>query len=162
MENHVLPRSFIHSLVNACYLHSESPNIVAGLLILLLKFGVGPEKGHKNDQRDGTPLLCGKVERVGAVQPEEQKAPGRRYSSLPVPEWAYKRAGEGLITRAWSDRTRGNGFRLKEGRFRLDVRKKCFTMRVVRHWPRLPREAVDAPFLAAFKVRLDGALSNLV
>ncbi|KFR15464.1 hypothetical protein N306_00530, partial [Opisthocomus hoazin] len=55
-----------------------------------------------------------------------------------------------------------NGFKLKEGRFRLDIRKKFFPMRVVKHWPRLPREAVDAPSLAGFKARLDGALSNLV
>ncbi|KFW71161.1 hypothetical protein AS28_13215, partial [Pygoscelis adeliae] len=55
-----------------------------------------------------------------------------------------------------------NGFKLKEGGFRFDVRKKFFTMRVVRHWNRLPREAVDAPSLEVFKARLDGALSNLV
>jgi len=58
---------------------------------------------------------------------------------------ACKKAGEGVFTRACSDRTWGNGFKLKEGRFRLDARKKFFTMRVVRHWNRLPREAVDAP-----------------
>ncbi|KFR03369.1 hypothetical protein Y956_15432, partial [Nipponia nippon] len=55
-----------------------------------------------------------------------------------------------------------NGFQLKEDRFRLDIRKKLFTMRVVRHWNRLPREAVDAPSLEMFKARLYGALSNLV
>ncbi|KFR04271.1 hypothetical protein Y956_07642, partial [Nipponia nippon] len=55
-----------------------------------------------------------------------------------------------------------NGYKLKEGRFRLDIRKKFFTMRVVRHWNRLPREVVDAPSLEMFKARLDGALSNLV
>ena len=49
-----------------------------------------------------------------------------------------------------------------EGRFRLDVRKKFFTMRVVRHWNRSPREAVDTPSLKVVKARLDGALSNLV
>ena len=53
-------------------------------------------------------------------------------------------------------------WQLKEGRFRLDIRKKFFTVRMVRHWKRLPREAVDAPSLAVFKARLDGALSNLV
>ncbi|KFV56987.1 hypothetical protein N341_01070, partial [Tyto alba] len=55
-----------------------------------------------------------------------------------------------------------NGFKLKEGRFRLDIRKKFFTVGVVRHWHRLPREAADAPSLETFKGRLDGALSNLI
>ena len=51
---------------------------------------------------------------------------------------------------------------MKEGRFRLDTRKKFFCMRVVRHCKRLPREVVDAPSLEMFKASLDGALSNLV
>ncbi|KFZ67919.1 hypothetical protein N338_06357, partial [Podiceps cristatus] len=55
-----------------------------------------------------------------------------------------------------------NGFKVKEGRFGLDIRKKFFTMRVVKHWDRLPREAVDAPSLKVFKARVDRALSNLV
>ena len=53
-------------------------------------------------------------------------------------------------------------FKLKEGRFRLDITKKFFPVRLVRHWNRLPREAVEAPSLEVFKARLDGALGNLV
>ncbi|KFV06394.1 hypothetical protein N340_13197, partial [Tauraco erythrolophus] len=55
-----------------------------------------------------------------------------------------------------------NGFKPKEGRFRLDRGKKFSTMRVVRHWHKLPREAVDAPSLEVFKARMDEALGNLV
>ncbi|KFO82908.1 hypothetical protein N303_08192, partial [Cuculus canorus] len=55
-----------------------------------------------------------------------------------------------------------NGYKLERGRFRLDIRRNFFNMRVVRHWHRLPREAVDAPSLEVFKARLDGSLGSLV
>ena len=55
-----------------------------------------------------------------------------------------------------SDRSRGNGFKLRQERFRLVIR------RVVMHWNRLPKKAVDAPSLEAFKARLDVALGSLV
>ena len=64
--------------------------------------------------------------------------------------------------RRYSDRTWGNGFKLEEGKCRLDVRRKFFTQRVVRHWNRLPHKAVNAPSLEVFEARLDGALSSLV
>ena len=57
---------------------------------------------------------------------------------------------------------RGNGFKWEEVKFRLEIRMKFFTVRVVRHWNKLPSEIVDAHSLEAFKVRLDEALSNLV
>ena len=59
-----------------------------------------------------------------------------------------------------SNRTRENGLKLCQGRFRLDIWKKFFSL--VRHWNRLPSEAVNAPSLETFKARLDGALGSLV
>ena len=82
------------------------------------------------------------------------KAPERPYSGLPVPKGPCRKAGEGCFTRECTDRASGNGFKLKESRFRLAIRNKFFTMRMEKLWNRLPREVVDA--LEAFKARLDG------
>ncbi|KFW11385.1 hypothetical protein N326_11671, partial [Eurypyga helias] len=54
------------------------------------------------------------------------------------------------------------GIKIKQGKFRLNIRKKFFTKSVVRHWNRLSGEVVDVPSLEEFKARLDEALSNLV
>ena len=65
-----------------------------------------------------------------------------------------------LFDRVCGSRTRGNGFKLREGRFRLDTRKKSLTGRVVRHCNKLPSVVVDALSLETFKMRLDKALGN--
>ena len=74
----------------------------------------------------------------------------------------YKQEGNRLFTQSDSDRKWGNGFKIKEGRFGLDVRRKFFTQRMMRHWHRLLRETVDVPSLEVFETWLDGALVSLV
>ena len=120
-------------------------------------------------QRRATKIMPGmehlsfeeRLRELGLFSLQKRRLQGDIIAVFQYLKGAYKKAGEGLLTRTCSDRRRWNGCKLKEGRFRLDRRKKFFTMRVIRHWNRLPREAVDAPSLEVFKARLDQVLSNL-
>ena len=77
-------------------------------------------------------------------------------------ERAYKQEGSQFFEWADNDRTRGNGFKLKEGRFGLDIRGKFFTVRVVRCWNSCPERLwMPRPSLEVFKARLGGALGSL-
>ncbi|GAB0190177.1 hypothetical protein GRJ2_001483000 [Grus japonensis] len=111
----------------------------------------------------GLEHLCyeDRLRELGLFSLEKRRLQGDLIAAFQYLKGAYRKAGEGLFTRASSDRTRDNGLKMKEGRFRLDIRKNI-SVWVVRHWHRLSREAVDARSLEVFKARLDGALGYLV
>ena len=115
-----------------------------------------PEEGHKNDQRGGTSLLWGQTESWGCAA--WRRLQGDLRVAFQFLKGSCKKEGNKHFSRVCCDR--GNGFKLKERRLKFHIRKKFFTIRVLKHWNRLLRGVVDAPSLETFKVRLDGTLST--
>ena len=103
-----------------------------------------------------------RLRELGLLSLEKGRLQGDLIAAFQYLKRTYTQEGEQLFTWVDSDRTRGNGFKLRQGRFKLDMRRKFFTQRLVTHWNRLPKEVVDAPSLEAFKARLDVALGSLV
>ncbi|XP_059323538.1 triadin isoform X20 [Ammospiza nelsoni] len=101
-----------------------------------------------------------RLREMGQFSLEKRRLRGYLIAVFQYLQGACKRAKEGLVTTACSDRE--NGFKLKDVGFSLDIREKVFTVRVVRLWNRLPREVVDSPSLEVFKARLGRTLRYLV
>jgi len=115
-------------------------------------------EGYEDGEGTGISLLQGMATGAGLVQPGEEKA--ERGDLRKYLQGGCQEDGARLFPVVPRDRARGNGHKLKQRKFHLNMRNNLFILRVTEHWNRLPREVVDSPSLEIFS--LDAVLCSLL